>query len=79
MRISSICTLKINFTHNYLYFIIFFIARKSSSVSTPIGDLFASATLILILLSKALNCSSLFFNSFFDCLNETNFFKVCNS
>ena len=71
--------LKVNFNHNYLYFIIFFIAIKSSSVSTPNGDLVASATLIFIPLSNALNCSSLFFNSFLDCLNETNSRKVCNS
>jgi hypothetical protein len=33
----------------------------------------ARATLILMLLSIALNCSNLFFISFGDCLNETNF------
>ena len=37
-----------------------------SYVSSPIGDIFARATLIFILLSKALNCSSLFLISFCD-------------
>ena len=47
--------------------------------STPIEDLLANTTLISILLSKALNCSNLFSNSFLDCLNEIYFLSVCIS
>ena len=67
----GVCTkgsLKINFTHHDLYSIIFLIATKSSNVSMPIGDDLAKATLILILLSNALNCSRLLLISFNDCL-----------
>ena len=53
-------------------------ARKSSIVSTPTGDDCARATLILISLSNALNCSRLYFISFIDCLNDTNFFNTSN-
>ena len=59
------------FPSGFLYSIIFFKAIKSSSVSTPIGEDFARATLIFISFSKALNCSSLFLISFCDCLKET--------
>ena len=53
-------------------------ATKSSVVSTPIGEDFARATLILILLSKARNCSNLFLISFDDWLYDTNFFNISN-
>ena len=45
-------------------------------LSTPIGGEFVRATLIFTLLSSALNCSNLFFNSFPDCLKFTKSFKV---
>ena len=51
-------------------------ARKSSFVSTPIGADFASPTIILILLSKALNCSKRFLISFFVCSKLINFSKI---
>ena len=41
-------------------------ATKSSLVSTPIGEDSANATLILISLSSALNCSNLYLISLTD-------------
>ena len=55
---------------------IFLTASKSSIVSTPIGANFAKATLIFMLLSNALSCSSLFLISLVDCFKETNFSRV---
>ena len=53
-------------------------AIKSSFVSTPIGEDFAKATLTLMLLSSALNCSNLYLISFEDCSYEINFLSVSN-